>query len=466
MRKSDVSQNKTVIINTISIVLIQGINFFTIPVFSRILGTGQYGIYSTFIAWLQVFSAIFGCSVGDGLATGRYKFEKEYSAFRSSILLLGTVLAGLLGCGLLIGNSIIQRITGFDIKIILMLLLTATATFVITFSNSAFIFEKRPQANLYISAVLTISTVLLQFLFLGYNSDIVNSASMMIYGYCIPYVITAILVWIVLFKEKPTLIRKPYAVFALQMGIPTVFHLLSNTILTQSDRVMMYGMGISNNEIGIYSLYYNLSMVLCILLSALNKSWVPYFYDDLKNESYYQLKIKCRNYIELFTIITMGFLLLSREVGYLMGDKSFWSGIEVIPILTISTFFTFLYQFPVNFEFFYRKNAMIAIGTIFAAGCNVVLNIVFIPKWGMYGAAIATMMSYFVLFLIHTFFVKVIMKQTLLIAMKDLMISIVCIMVAIGMFYFLHKYWYIRWGVGVLIGIFELKKILDRKSIF
>ena len=38
---------------------------------------------------------------------------------------------------------------------------------------------------------------------------------------------------------------------------------------------------------------------------------------------------KSKNYIEVYTIICVGFLLLSREVSYVMADEEFYGRIDV-----------------------------------------------------------------------------------------------------------------------------------------
>lgn len=459
-----IDSNRTVILNVISTFFIQGVTFLTTPIFSRWLGTEQFGLYSTYISWVKVFSVIFGFSVVEGLATGRYKFKDEYYKFRSSVLLLGSIICLFLCVCIFSLKDDISHIIGFDANMVVLMSIAATFTFVINFSNSAFIYEKKPHYNMIISAIITLSSIGLQMILL-YVSPIEKYISMS-YGYAIPYVLIGIIVWGFLFFKSPAKLNAVYAKYALYLGIPIVFHLLSQTILSQSDRVMMKSMGISASEIGIYSLYYTLVLVLGIVLNALNASWAPYYYDLLNEKKYDELDVKCKNYIELFSILTIGFILVCREIGYIMGDESYWSGIELVPLLVIGVYFTFMYQFAVNFEFFYRKNYLIAIGTVIGAGINIVLNVVLIPKWGMIGASFATVISYGIMFIIHFIFVKFVLKEWFHLKMKYFIPFIMAIIFTMFLFYYLEKMWYIRWTVGFVIGLFELRRMVKRKNIF
>lgn len=83
------------------------------------------------------------------------------------------------------------------------------------------------------------------------------------------------------------------------------------------------------------------------------------------------------------------FAFVIREVGYLLSGEEYSSGMNILPILVFAVYFTFMYQFPVNFEFFHRKTNIIAIGTSSSAILNIILNCIMIPIWGMYGAAIS-----------------------------------------------------------------------------
>ncbi|MBM6972148.1 oligosaccharide flippase family protein, partial [Mordavella massiliensis] len=390
--------------NILSTVLIQGINFFTLPIFTRVLGAEQYGIYSVFSSWVMLLVCVMGLGVQSSIGTGKYHFKKEYYSFRSSVLLFGTLFNIILILLVTILIKPVSAFLGYSFLAVEMLLWTAFANFIINFAQNAYIYEKKAGVNFFVSVFLTISTFALSLYLLSVFSgdDLFLSR---VFGVGIPYFLLAVIIWFVLFFRKPCSLHKEYCVYSITMGIPIIFHLLSQNILSQSDRVMMQKMHISNLEIGIYSFFYSFVSVLSTILTALNNSWCPFYYDDLDSENWKRLNKKSENYIELFTVLTIGFLLLSREVGYLLSGEEYSSGMNILPILVFAVYFTFMYQFPVNFEFFHRKTNIIAIGTSSSAILNIILNCIMIPIWGMYGAALATTVSYFLLFLAHYFIV-------------------------------------------------------------
>ena len=457
--------NKTIIINILSTALLQGIYFLTIPIFTRVLGTAQYGMYSVFNSWSAILTCIMGLGAGSALGSGQYYFKDSYYKFRSCLLLFGTLISFVMFAAGMVCSRFLSMITGYDPWLLCLLFITAIGHFTVNFVQNACIYEKNAGVNMAVSLSLSAATVILSLFLISVFPDNRRFLSR-VYGVGIPYMIMAVILWIVTFFKEPVCLKKDFCRYGAMVGFPVVFHSLAHNILTQSDRVMMQYMNISNGEIGIYSLYYTISSVMSTILNALNISWCPFYYDDVDEKRWDALDRKCRNYIELFTVLTAGFLLLSREVSYMLSDSEYWSGISIIPVLVIAIYFTFMYQFPVNFEFFYRKTRIIAAGTIIAAFVNIVLNTVMIPVWGMYGAAIATAFSYGVLFALHYFIVTHMKKTPYHLSIR---LFIPGFLIACGfaaMFYLLEDYWHIRWSMGLVIGIWELKNIYHRKRIF
>jgi len=65
-----------------------------------------------------------------------------------------------------------------------------------------------------------------------------------------------------------------------------------------------------------------------------------------------------------------------------------------------------MFTFETNTEYYFKKTHYIYIGTMMAAALNVVLNIIFIPRYGYVAAAITTDISYLFLFVFHFLITK------------------------------------------------------------
>jgi len=459
------SLNTITFINICSTALLQGVVFISTPIFTRLLGTEQYGIYAVFNSWVSIFTCFMGLGSVSTIGTGMYQFKNNYYEFRSCVLLYGTLSSIVIFTVCILLINYISACLEYD-KIMIFLLLTIAIThYFISYYQSTCIYEKKAVQNFLVSVILSLTSVGLSIFLIQQVPD-ENRYLARIYGVSIPYIIIGIVTWILVFKKYPIGLKKHYCTFAFVIGIPIVFNALAQNILSHSDRIMMQFMNVTDSDIGIYSLFYSLSMVLGTILTALNTSWCPFYYEDLDKQNWKKLNYKVKNYVELFSVLTIGFLLLAREVTYIMANNSYWSGMNIIPILVVAVYMMFMYQFPVNFEFFRKETKYVAIGTIGAGIINIILNAMMIPIWGIYGAAFATMLSYAMLFVFHNFLVKQMKEYQYNIDLLPFIRGFIAVLFGVAFFYILSYVWYIRWCLGILIGLYELVKIYKRKTIF
>ena len=459
-------ENSQTFFNFLSTVISSGVAFLTMPIFTRLLGAEQYGLYAIYHAWLTILICFMGLSVNSGLGTGYYKFKERYLDFRSSTQLEGTFFGLLMIIILLACYPIIQPVFGYSWFLFIILLLHTFATFITNFSGSAWVFEKHAAKNMVVAIVLLTSTSLLSIVLLlkwNFETPLFYARAL---GAALPHILLAIIVWILLFHEHPGKINKEYWRYSFFFGIPMVFHLLSHQVLGQSDRLMMQWMHVDGSQIGIYSFFYTFVAILTTILNALNTSWCPFLYDDLSKKEYQKINKRIVHYVQIFTIMCVGFLLVSREVMKFFANSEYWSGAPLVPILVTSVYCTFFYQFGVNYEFFNSKPRYVAIGTIIAAACNIVLNYIMIPVWGMYGAAFATLCSYLILALIHTLVVKTWRLTRYPLTYKPVLIGLVLVVLGCFAYEFMEEMVLIRWIMAVIIGLFLIWSIYKRKTIF
>ena len=394
------SANKITALNISSSILLKGIAFITMPIFTRLLGTEQYGLYSVFFFRLDILVCIMGLGIASSLGTAIYAYKDRYLQYRSSSLLLTTFSAL---CFIAIGSIFVQplaKLLNYNVLLVECLLFFALFNIIINFAQTAFIYEKKAVHNFVMSIVLAVSSIVLSLLLIPcMNSE--NRYVGRVLGQAIPYMVVAIIVWILCFCKRPSRIKKEYLKYGLAYGLPVILHTLAHSLLSQSDREMMVRLDISNDEVGIYSFYCVLITVLSVLMEALANSWTPFYYDGISEEKWDELTKKCRHVVELFTVLCVGFIFLSREVSVWVSSEDFWSGADIIPILVVSVYFIFLYQFPVSYEFYFKKTKVLAVGTLVSAGINILLNLVIIPRWRMYGAAASKAILYGILFAIH-----------------------------------------------------------------
>ena len=218
--------------------------------------------------------------------------------------------------------------------------------------------------------------------------------------------------------------------------------------------------------VGHYGYAWQFANILFVLFGALNKTWCPFFFEEMKQGKREAMMAKTRNFLELFTILACGFVLLTPEVFHIYAREDYWSGTTVIPLFVASYYINFLCTFPVNFEYYHKQTKVVAVVTIFSSLVNVVLNYFFIKAIGMHGAALATVLSHGLQLLLHYVYCRFRLKQGEYPFKIGLWAKFALGFLAVMAFAYLTEgIWVIRWGVGAALGIFELLRLKKRKVL-
>lgn len=459
------NKNKITLYNIASTIILQGLTFLSGPIFSNALGTHNYGISSVYLTWVQIASTVFTLQAAGTIANARVSFPiEEQENYQSSVFSLSTFSYLIFSAITLLILIPISHYREINILMVISGLAHGWGMYCVSSMNAKFTYEFKADKNFLLSVSTSFLTIGLSIALIKTFPPETNYWGRIL-GQSTVYLTIGIILYLYILHRGKTVYSKEYWAFTLPIAVPTIFHLLAYIILNQSDRVMLQKM-LSSSEAGIYSLAYTFSAVLSAIYQALNNSWVPFYYEYTRQNEIEKMKKHAKNYLELFTIISMGFILLSREVFRLYAGRSFWKGTDYVPLFALGYYFVFLYSFPVNYEFYHKKTKTIAIGTTGAAFCNIILNYFLILSYGSIGAVIATVVSYGLQFIFHSFCAKKIKDSIYPFALKEfipglLSVSLVCC------FYFLTKdRFIIRWVIAFALGIYILGKMFKRKEIF
>lgn len=459
--------NTMALFNILGPVILNGINFFTVPIFTRLLGTANYGDVSIYHTWVQVLTILVGLQTGGTISVSMVHLGKEeHHKYCSSALFLSFCSFVFISLVALAFLPSIMAFTKMSRLTVILALLNGFGSFVISFATTKFTYDKEAYKTFFTSVIIALSGVALSMVLIG-KIDVYEQKDMgRIIGSALPAILVGfVLLCSFLYKGK-TFFNKKYWHFCLPICLPLIFHGLSQIVLSQSDRVMLQ-QSIDNSAVGIYSLIYSMAQILSIIWGALNNTWVPFYYDDVKAGKIDEIKRRSKNYLFLFTVLTVGFMCVSPEVVKVFASEDFWSGIPLLPILAVGMFFMFLYSFPVNFQFYNKRTSSIALGTTAAAVLNIILNALLIPAYGIAGAAGATSISYMALFIFHQTVSKNLATDTPYhYTVKDFAPYIGAVGLGVCGFYLLEGLWIVRWLIGAGLGIGLVAKTIKQRSIF
>lgn len=409
----------------------KGISFLTIPIFTRMLSTSDYGIVTTYNSWVSILTMVIGCAlhmsirmafidykdkIDDFLST-TITFTLENSLFLSALVISGTYFIKINLSFTLIVLCLLQGISGAiaeDYSIYLMM---------------KFHYKARTALMILpnlISCVLSIIAVRFMVKEDAYMGKIIPTVFV--------FVVLGIILVNLTYRKSRVLHNIEYIQYGLKNSMPLVLHGIALNILSQSDRTMITWLA-DASQTGIYSLIYNFSMVATVITTSLDGVFIPWFMQRYYAGNLDVINRAIVDYIHLIECAMIGLILMGPEIVRLLVPETYWEGIIIIPPIVLSNFIIFLYTFFVNVEHYNKKSLFISINTMIAAASNLTLNYMFIPRFGYIAAAFTTLISYLIALVLHASYAKKLDRKFF--PIKMLVPSLIKILVITVVFYLL-----------------------------
>lgn len=456
--------NRIAFFNFLSVLLLQGISFISSPIFARLLGTDGYGNLASFNIWVNVVCTVLSLQTNVTIVNARVEFpESEQPAYQSSIMTLSLLVFAVGGAVAALFVGPIASALQVERFMVAVLLLQSFGSFCVNFLSSKFTYEFKADQNMLLSVCMAVSSLVLS-LVMVLNMPVEQRFLGRVLGNAIVYVAVGIGGCFCILQRGRRFVDKKYWKFCILLAWPMIWQQLSYQILGSSD-IMMLKQMTTTSESGIYGLAFTFTGIIFTIFTALNNSWVPFFFDDMKAGKREQIRAQANHFLELFTVLAVGFVLLVREVYHIYADAAFWSGVELIPIFVASYYVNFLCTFPVNYEYFHKKTKVISFATVAAALLNLVLNYLFIRAFGAVGAAAATLLSHGIQFAMHECYVVFVMGRRGYPFFGIWVTYAAAFFAAAALFYATPNLWLLRWGLGAALGLWELWRIWKRKSL-
>ena len=458
MNSRDKIAAKSGVFYTISSFATTGISFVSVPIFTRLMSTVEYGDYNNFTSWIAILTVVASLNLGSTFIRARFDFEDKYNTYVFSIQVLSLISVSL---WVLFSNVLYPYIFG----LIKMSRLNMNLLWVYIFgSQIVSMFQSVDQYNYkykrmsLISVGLALFTTLLSIgLVIGYEDKLEGR----IIGYVVPYAIMGIIMFIYFFR-KANRVSIDCWKYALPICLPYIPHLLSLCLLNSMDRIMITDI-CGSEETALYSLAYSCSYFITILVSAINTAYVPWLSDCLHDEQYERINKFSYKYIAFFVYCVLGIVLIAPEFLLILGGRNYISAKWVMPPVMIGCAMQLMYTMCVNVEQYYKKTKGMAIASVSAALLNFILNSIFIPKFGYVAAAYTTLICYVFLLIMHMVLVRKIIR------LYDYKFFVLMVAVLLGWCFLSNLIYinnYIRYGcIGVFIVIGFILVIKNRKYI-
>ena len=183
-------------------------------------------------------------------------------------------------------------------------------------------------------------------------------------------------------------------------GVPMIAYSTGSWINNAADRYLVSVIkGVAVN--GLYGVAYKIPAILMVFQRIFAQAWqmsATKSYEDDNSREFFSTMYTV---YDTFMVIGCSFLILMvRLLSWLMFRKDFYSAWQYVPPLLISVVFGALTGFLGSICLAYKDSKAMGFATGMGAAVNIILNLILIPHYGAMGAAIATGISYFLMYFI------------------------------------------------------------------
>lgn len=367
------------------------IAFLLLPLYTSLLTTEEYGDYDYIITIITFLSPIITMCLHEAMF--RYLIDAKTDDGKKKVLSFSLVVI-LLSC--LLSLVIIYIVSLFiDLKYTILLLTNIVASILYSFFTSALRGLGKVREYALFSSIKNISQVALNVVAIlllkwGVTGLLLSAIAAELLG-AMACIIGGRLWRYISFRS----VRFGEAKAMMKYAIPLIPNSISASIINLADRVMITNM-IGSDANGIYAIAYKFPNVFETVYHYFYTAWCESSARLLNGEGsevvpvYNQLKKTINNFLFGTMLVAIAGMAILFRI-FVKGDYT--AGFSCVPVLMFSIYFTCLGGYYTGIFTAFKKTNVILISTLTAAVVNVVLNAIFLTKWGIIWAATTTLIS-------------------------------------------------------------------------
>ncbi len=382
------------------------LNYLLVPLHTKVIDPEKYGVVSELYAWVAFLIVI----LTFGMETSFFKFlhdkEDREEVFRNSFLTVIGINIAFFAIMLFFNQNIADAMLYSDHNEYIIILITIVCIDAVTSLPLAKLRAEEKAGKFAAIQFTSIGVnILLNVILIGFVVDRSNPEEA-VFFILIANLLSSLVKPVMLYKDFLYLkwtynveLAKEMFKYAAPLVIAGFAGIINETI----DRILLKhvthasGKSIEYSmiQVGIYSACYKLAMLVTILLQAYRYAAEPFFFAQAKNQDKNKVYIKVMNYF--IAMVCVVFLLVTLNIDifkHFISKESYWVGLSVVPVLLLGNIFLGIYY---NQSIWYKLSGQTKFGAYIAIGgasLTVIINLLFIPKYGYMACAWATMIVY------------------------------------------------------------------------
>ncbi|MFA5794769.1 MAG: oligosaccharide flippase family protein [Candidatus Brocadiia bacterium] len=380
------------------------ISFLLLPLFTAYLTPVDYGISSMLLLVSSFASPIL--SLGLGVSTGICYFEnndndrKSAVIWTSFIIMLISSLIFLIPGIWLSGkiSFILFKSTDYSYLVFIALIYTGFSILVQPFMWRLQ-FENRAKKFVVLTTTATIISICASIIMVIFLKQGVKG---LIESWLIGQTVTFLI--FILFAAGSLRLRLNSILVKelLRLGIPMIPSFACLFLLSQGNRfILQWLKGLE--FVGIYTVGFNLGMLMNIIVGGFTTAWMPYFlsYKDKPEEAKVLFSKILTYYVFLFGSISLLFYALAKPVVIIMTQPAFYEAYKSIGPSATAQFLTGVFSILLPGVYYAKEVKIITLIQIVTVAITSILSLIFIYYRGLEGTIVSLVFGYLILILLQ-----------------------------------------------------------------
>lgn len=390
-------------------VISKGIVYITTPLYTRLLTTDEYGQVSVYTTWLNLFGivAMFCLSYGV-FNNGMIDYPEKRDDYSFSMLILSNIITVCFSALLLCLYPLIKSQLGLEPPLLILMCLSFLFQPAYNFWTARQRYELKYKMTVIWTILTGLLSTLISVIAIICTSD--NRFYARIFGAEMTLIVIYIGFYIYLAVKNSFKINTCYWKSALIFNLPLIPHYLSTYLLGSSDKLMISYL-IDDSATAYYTVAYSVAAIATTVWSAINSSLIPFTYEKCRDKNYKAISAITMPLLTVFAVVCILVIMLAPEVVAIMATADYMEAVYVIPPIIGGVFFQVQYFIYANIVYYYKRPKYVMYASVTSTVFNIVLNYLFIPKFGYAAAGYTTLICYMLQASIDYLALKKIVKE-------------------------------------------------------
>jgi O-antigen/teichoic acid export membrane protein len=393
-------------------VLVKASNMLLLPVYLKLMTVDEVGLFTYILSIIGLFSII----LNFGLYLSQTKLYHDYGPEEKKSLVFTIFVMLLVFLAVTIVPIYIFRLDEYLVPLIFAHkvnyagyrdgLFTAILITILSFMLYNFLMTsenvRKFQFYNFVKLFL-VNSVVIYLLYMPHQDGVMIRLN---YSYSLELFIFLGFSWFYIKNMKPRF-NFHYAKKALKIGIPAMFSALVGVVYNFSDRFILEKYG-AMTDMAVYNIGVQYATILMVIFASFQTVFLPFFFkekDAAKN--FDKTKKIIRKMLLIFAGISV-LMFIAFKVVLIMNiiPAKYEPILIILPVLlatqTVQAVIQLLSNYVVYFEIVY-------IGTIFSiflSLINIALNLYFIPRFNIMGAAVSSLIVAVISVMLYYYYIK------------------------------------------------------------